>query len=157
MGTSTHEPSEVVCIHCGKLSWQELINLFLVQSIIDIVVSNQMLQMCILLVPRIFLWIIFVLLLLALLLVINIFLFGFNLEDCNSFIAASLADLSIYYKVVAFTQVFNKTGELFVCTNISLRFFLLVNIQERAVGCLNCNQEALIILNLGLSVGLMES
>lgn len=157
MGTSTHEPSEVVCIHCGKLSWQELINLFLVQSIIDIVVSNQMLQMRILLVPRIFLWIIFVLLLLALLLVINIFLFGLNLEDCNSFIAASLADLSIYYKVVAFTQVFNKTGELFVCTNISLRFFLLVNIQERAVGCLNCNQEALIILNLGLSVGLMES
>ena len=116
-----------------------------------------MLQMRILLVPRIFLWIIFVLLLLALLLVINIFLFGLNLEDCNSFIAASLADLSIYYKVVAFTQVFNKTGELFVWTNISLRFFLLVNIQERAVGCLNCNQEALIILNLGLSVGLMES
>lgn len=84
-----------------------MINLFLVQSVVDVIVSNKMLLVSIRLVPHIFIWIDFILLLLTFLLIIDIFLFSFDLEHCNCFIAASLADLSIDYKVIAFTQVFN--------------------------------------------------
>ena len=123
--------------------------MFLVQSVIDIIVSNKMLLMSILLVPRVFLWIVFVLLLVTFLLIIDIFLVSFNLKNCNCFIAPSLTDFSINHKVVAFTQIFNKAGELFVGTNVIfiLVLFFLENIQKRAVWCLNRNQEALIILD----------
>jgi hypothetical protein len=99
-------------------------------------------------VAYIFLW-------LTALMVLSVFIFfRLDLKNSNLLVASIIVRFSIDHKMVTFTQVLHQTRVLSVMTNVRVRLLLLVDVEQRTVGGLNRNQEALVVLPLFATIRL---